>query len=564
MTSSKTSAAPAHAGAPADDALVFLPLGGTGEIGMNFYLYGVGGKWLIVDCGIAFGDETTPGIDVILPDPDFVENRREDVVGLVLTHAHEDHLGAIQYLWPRLGCPVYATPFTAAFLRLKLREVDFGNRVEIREVPLGGRIDLDPFDVEFVSMTHSIPEPNALAIRTRHGTVLHSGDWKLDPQPLIGGLADSDRLREIGEEGVLALVCDSTNVFEPGTSGSEADVRDGLTKVIAEQPNRVAVTCFATNVARIQSIAEAAYANGRHAALVGRSMWRIWEAAGKTGYLDPPEPFVSEHDAGFLPRDKVVLICTGSQGEPRAALSKLARDDHPQLVLEPDDTVVYSAREIPGNEKAIGRTQNQLAEMGVKVITPREAFVHVSGHPHRDELIEMYQWLRPQIAVPMHGERRHLEEHARLARACQVPTALVPEDGMMIRLAPGRAEVDGHVPAGRLALDGKQLIDLHGDTMRARHRMIWNGTAVATLVVDRNGKLKGAPQVSLMGLEEGDLLDEARELVSERIRDEVGRLSADRRVDDDQVREAARVAVRRAMKDFHGKRPTTEVHVVRL
>jgi len=564
MTPKNGKAAPDRSGAPEDGALHFLPLGGTGEIGMNFYLYGVDGQWLIVDCGIAFGDESTPGIDVILPDPDFVENRTDRIAGLVLTHAHEDHLGAIQYLWPRLGCPVYCTPFTAEFLRLKLREVDFGDRVPIKEVPLGGRIELGPFDVEFVSMTHSIPEPNALAIRTRHGTVVHTGDWKLDPDPLIGGVADVGRLREIGEEGVLALVCDSTNVFEPGVSGSEADVRKALTDVIAAEPNRVAVTCFATNVARIQSIAEAAHANGRHAVLVGRSMWRIWEAASKTGYLTPPEPFVSEHDAGFLPRDKVVLICTGSQGEPRAALSKLARDDHPQIVLEPGDTVIYSSREIPGNEKAIGRTQNQLAEMGVKVITPREAPVHVSGHPYRDELIEMYQWMRPQIAVPMHGERRHLEEHARLARQCQVKTTIVPEDGMMIRLAPGAPEIDGHVTAGRLALDGKRLIDLHGDTMRARHRMIWNGAAVATLVLDRNGKLKADPQIALMGLEEGDLMDEARQVVADRIREEVGRLSADRRVDDEQVREAARVAVRRAMKDFHGKRPPTEVHLVRV
>ncbi|MEQ8967174.1 MAG: ribonuclease J [Azospirillaceae bacterium] len=556
--------AEAPARARAEEGLWFLPLGGTGEIGMNFYLYGVDGRWLIVDFGIAFGDDSTPGIDVILPDPGFVEARSEAIEGLVLTHAHEDHLGALAYLWPRLGCPVYATPFTAAFLRLKLRDTDFGDRVEIREVPLGGSVELGPFALEFVSMTHSVPEPNALAIRTRYGTVVHSGDWKLDPDPMIGETADVERLRALGDAGVLALVCDSTNVFEPGTSGSEADVRDTLVRLIGEQENRVAVTCFASNVARLQSIAEAAHANGRHCALVGRSLWRIHEAARQTGYLNPPEPFVSEHDAGFLPRDKVVMVCTGSQGEPRAALTKIARDDHPHIVLEEGDTVIYSAREIPGNEKAIGRVHNALVGLGIKLITPRDAPVHVSGHPARDELIEMYQLLRPRIAVPMHGERRHLEAHADLAEQCQVPDTIVPEDGTMIRLAPGEPDIVGYVPAGRLALDGKRVIDLQGDTMRERHRMIWNGAAVATLILDGRGRLAGDPQIALMGLEEGETLDEARSLVIERVRKEVGRLSADRLVDDDAVREAARVAVRRAMKDFHGKRPATEVHLVRL
>jgi len=556
--------AEAPARARAEEGLWFLPLGGTGEIGMNFYLYGVDGRWLIVDFGIAFGDDSTPGIDVILPDPGFVEARGEAIEGLVLTHAHEDHLGALAYLWPRLGCPVYATPFTAAFLRLKLRDTDFGDRVEIREVPLGGTVELGPFALEFVSMTHSVPEPNALAIRTRYGTVVHSGDWKLDPDPMIGETADVERLRALGDAGVLALVCDSTNVFEPGTSGSEADVRDTLVRLIGEQENRVAVTCFASNVARLQSIAEAAHANGRHCALVGRSLWRIHEAARQTGYLNPPEPFVSEHDAGFLPRDKVVMVCTGSQGEPRAALTKIARDDHPHIVLEEGDTVIYSAREIPGNEKAIGRVHNALVGLGIKLITPRDAPVHVSGHPARDELIEMYQLLRPRIAVPMHGERRHLEAHADLAEQCQVPDTIVPEDGTMIRLAPGEPDIAGYVPAGRLALDGKRVIDLQGDTMRERHRMIWNGAAVATLILDGRGRLAGDPQIALMGLEEGETLDEARSLVIERVRKEVGRLSADRLVDDDAVREAARVAVRRAMKDYHGKRPATEVHLVRL
>ena len=471
MTPKNGKAAPDRSGAPEDGALHFLPLGGTGEIGMNFYLYGVDGQWLIVDCGIAFGDESTPGIDVILPDPDFVENRTDRIAGLVLTHAHEDHLGAIQYLWPRLGCPVYCTPFTAEFLRLKLREVDFGDRVPIKEVPLGGRIELGPFDVEFVSMTHSIPEPNALAIRTRHGTVVHTGDWKLDPDPLIGGVADVGRLREIGEEGVLALVCDSTNVFEPGVSGSEADVRKALTDVIAAEPNRVAVTCFATNVAA-DPVDRRGGARQRPSRRAGRAapLWRIWEAASKTGYLTPPEPFVSEHDAGFLPRDKVVLICTGSQGEPRAALSKLGRGtDHPQIVLEPrrhrDLFVARDPRQREGdrpNPEPAGRDGGQGDHPRAKGACPRLR-PPLPGRADRDVPVDAAAD-RPCRCMASGGIWRSMP---RLARQCQVKTTIVPEDGMMIRLAPGAAEIDGHVTAGRLALDGKRLIDLHGDTMRA-------------------------------------------------------------------------------------------------
>ncbi len=551
--------------AGADGALYFLPLGGTDEIGMNLYLYGVDGHWLMVDLGITFGDETTPGIEIIMPDPDFIAERSEDLVGIVLTHAHEDHFGAIQYLWPQLKCPVYATPFTARFLRLKLAETDFGDRVQIIEVPLGGRVDLGPFQVEFVSMTHSIPEPNAVAIRTRHGTVVHSGDWKLDPQPLLGGPTDVDGLRRLGGDGVLALICDSTNALEPGHSGSEGEVRDTLVRLIGTQPHRVAVTCFATNVARLQSIAHAAHVNGRHCALVGRSLWRIRQAAEQSGYLDVPEPFLTEDDVGYIPRDKVVVICTGSQGEPRAALTRIAQDDHPRISLEAGDTVIFSSREIPGNEKAIGRTQNALARRGIDIITPhQEHGVHVSGHPARDELTQLYQWLRPRIAVPMHGEPRHLLAHAELARDCQVPDVVVPENGAMIRLAPGRAGIADRVPAGRLAIDGSRIIRLDGGAVRSRRRVIHNGAAVVTVALNGDGGLAGAPQVSLIGLDDADEVTETQEAVAGEVSEAVQTLTRAQRRDDGIVRETARVAVRRALREWHGKRPLTEVHLIRV
>ncbi len=548
-----------------DGALCFLPLGGTEEIGMNLYLYGADDQWLMVDCGISFGDETTPGIEILMPDPAFIEARRDKLVGLVLTHAHEDHFGAIQYLWPRLRCPIYATPFTAAFLRLKLEETEFAKQVQIIVVPLSGTVQIGGFGVEFVSMTHSIPEPNALVIRTRHGTVVHSGDWKLDPRPVIGQATDIDRLRRLGEEGVTALVCDSTNVFEPGHSGSEAAVRDALTEVIRDQPQRVAVTCFATNVARLRSIAQAAAASHRQCALIGRSLWRVHEAARATGYLKGlPEPFVSEHDAGFIPRDKLVLVVTGSQGEPRSALTRIAFDDHPRIVLEPGDTVVFSAREIPGNEKAIARVQNALVRQGIRLITPNLEDIHVSGHPKRDELIQMYQWLRPRIAVPIHGEPMHLREHARLAKECQVPETVVPANGTLIRLAPGTPEIIDHVPVGRLARDGNRVIALNGDVLRTRNRMIHNGAAVATLVLDSEGRLAADPQIALLGIEDSDGREETEEAVAEKVRTAVENLARSRRIDDDTVRETARVTLRRALKAWHGKRPLTEVHLIRI
>jgi ribonuclease J len=549
---------------PGPDDLWFLPLGGSGEIGMNLNLYGHDGKWLMVDLGISFGDETMPGVDVIMPDPTFIAERREDLIGLVITHAHEDHLGAVAHLWPQLRCPVYATPFTASVLRTKLIEKNLTGRVEIVEVPISGRFTAGPFDIELVRMTHSVPEPSALILRTPLGSVLHTGDWKLDPNPVTGGPTDEAALMRLGDEGALAMVCDSTNATVPGTSGSETAVRESLIKLFERFQNRIAISCFATNVARLDSIAAAAAANGRHVALVGRSLWRINEAARANGYLKDVPPFVSEHDAGFLPRDKVVLICTGSQGEPRSALSRIAADDHPEIVLERGDAAIFSSREIPGNERAIGRVQNLLIGQGVDVITADDAFVHVSGHPAQDELIRMYQWVRPKLAVPVHGEIRHQTEHARIARSCQVAETIIPENGSIIRLAPGPAEVVGQVQHGRLALDGKRIVPLDAGVMRGRHRMMYNGAAVATLVIDGEGVLVTQPQVTVMGLIEGPEAGEILIEVGFAVRKAVEELPLQSRQDDEAVRQAARIAVRRSFNASQGKKPLTEVHLVRL
>ena len=544
--------------------LLFLPLGGAGEIGMNLNLYRYGGKWLMVDLGITFGDDSTPGVDVIMPDPSYIVDLKDDLLGVVLTHAHEDHLGAVPYLWPRLRCPIYATPFTAAVLRRKLQEADLEAEAEITEVPMSGTFELGPFAIELITLTHSIPEPNALVIRTPVGNVLHTGDWKLDPDPLVGPTTDEAALRRVGEEGVLAMVGDSTNVFVSGESGSEADVRESLTKLVADLPNRVAVTCFASNIARLETLSRVAEANGRHAALVGRSLTRMVTAARQTGYLKDTPLFLGEEEAGFLPRDKVLMICTGSQGERRAALSRIVEDSHPHVVLEAGDAVVFSSRIIPGNESAIGRLHNRLVERGVDVIDERDGLVHVSGHPARDELAQMYQWIRPEIAVPVHGESRHIVEHVRFAKQCQVPNAIAARNGTVIRLAPGPAEVVGEVQHGRLALDGDGLALLGATALRERKKIIWNGAAVATVVMDGKGRLAADPRVSLQGMIEAATNGEVERQAAESAREAIDALPKPKARDDETVEDAVRRSVRRAVYDMYGKRPLTTVHVVRL
>src|SRR3546814_538657 len=405
--------------------LFFVPLGGTGEIGMNLNLYGHNGAWLMVDLGIIFGDPRLPGVDVEMPDPRFIVDRRDDLASLVLTHAHEDHLGAVPYLWEQLGCPIYATKFTAALLRRKLAEVGLLDAVPLIEVPLSGSFSVGPFEIELITLTHSIPEPNAVVIRTAAGTVLHTGDWKLDPTPLVGEAYDEQRLKALADENVLAMVGDSTNAMVWGDAGSEADVREQLLKVVRGLQNRVARACFARNVARLDTVIQVAEACGRRVCLLGRSMHRIVECAREAGYLTDHRPFVADDEIDYLPRNEVLLLCTGSQGEPRAALWRVARGDWPNVALERGDAAVFSSRIIPGNETAIFELQNALAEAGIEVITDHDHDIHVSGHPGRGELVQMYQWVRPRVAIPVHGEARHLAAHAEIAKQCQVPQQIV-------------------------------------------------------------------------------------------------------------------------------------------
>jgi ribonuclease J len=546
------------------DALFFVPLGGAGEIGMNLNVYGYRGDWLIVDCGVTFGDDSQPGLEVVMPDPGFIVERRDRLLGIVATHAHEDHIGAIPYLWRQLRCPIWATPFTASFLRAKLAETGFADQVKINVVPLSGRFTIGPFDLELITLTHSIPEPNAVALRTPVGTVLHTGDWKFDPDPLIGPTADEAALLRLGDEGVLALVGDSTNALRPGTSGSEAELRRSLIDLIGRYDARVAVACFASNVARLETIARAAAAHGREIALVGRSLWRIDKAARENGYLADLPRFLTEDEAGYIPRDRIVMICTGSQGEPRAALSRIARDDHPHVMLETGDVIIFSSRIIPGNEKPINRLQNALVRLGVEIVTEEDHFVHVSGHPARDELVRMYQMVRPQIAVPVHGEARHLIAHAELAGECQVQQPLVIQNGDVVRLAASGAAVVDEVSVGRLASDGKGLLPVDGTALKDRRRVTFNGSAVATLVLDRRGEPLAPPTISTIGVVEPAAAEAAAPALRSAVERALDELPASLRRDDEAVRDAARRALRRVLNERFGKRPLVEIHLVRI
>lgn len=557
--------------AKASDELVFLPLGGSNEIGMNFNLYGFGPpharKWIVVDLGVTFGDQTTPGVEIILPDPEFIEEHAGDILGIVLTHAHEDHIGAVSWLWPRLKAPLYATPFTAFLLREKLRENSACLEAEITEIPLGGSLTLGPFEIDFITLTHSIPEPNGLAIRTPLGTILHTGDWKIDPNPLLGEVTDSDAIQKLGDEGILAMVCDSTNVFVDGHAGSEADVRVALTTLIGGLKGKVAVACFASNVARMDSVIRAAEAAGRRVCLVGRSMHRMSAAAKSVGIMEDIEAFIPDTQAGYFPDDKILFLCTGSQGEARAALSRIAEGTHSQVRLGAGDACIFSSRVIPGNEVPIRNLQNKLADRGVRLYTERDQpGIHVSGHPCRDELAQMYNWARPQIAVPTHGERRHLLEHAAFAKDLQVPQTVTPRNGDMVRLAPGRAEVIDEVPSGRIYVDGGVLTPENGDALRERRHAAFNGILTVSVVLDRKGKIASGPQVRALGLptdQDYPLEDVLDDLAGE-AETAINRLKGDDRDVDDEVETAVSRAVKRAGHRIWGRRPVVETTVLRI
>ena len=554
-----------------DDELVFLPLGGSNEIGMNFNCYGYGPpddrKWIIVDVGVTFGDQTTPGVEIILPDPTFIEAYADDIIGIVLTHAHEDHIGAMGWLWPRLKAPIYATPFTAFLLREKLRERGCLDEAAITEVPLSGTFKLGPFELTLITLTHSIPEPNGLAIKTPLGTVLHTGDWKIDPDPLLGEVTDAAAIRKLGDEGVLAMVCDSTNVFVDGVAGSEAEVREKLNALIASLKGKVAVACFASNVARMDTVIRAAEACGRRVCLVGRSMQRMAAAAAHVGLFKTHAPFLSDAEAASMPEGQVLYLCTGSQGEARAALSRISDGSHPHVSLGAGDHCVFSSRVIPGNEIPIRNLQNRLADRGVRLYTERDhPGIHVSGHPCRDELKAMYAWARPTIAVPTHGERRHLLEHAALAKDLQVSQAVAPRNGDMVRLAPGRAEIIDEVPAGRLYVDGGVITAENGEALRERRHASHSGVLVVAIALDQRGRIASGPQVSAIGLPDdgnqslGDALDDMADAVESTVKS----LSAEERGDDDLVEQAVNRALKRASHRAWGRRPIVETTVLRV
>jgi ribonuclease J len=548
------------------DELVFAPLGGVGEIGMNLAIYGFGDpqrrKWIAVDLGVSFGGDDLPGIDLIMPDIRFLVEERRNLLGLVLTHAHEDHFGAVLDLWPRLKVPVYATPFTAALLEAKRQGEPGAPEVPVTIVPPGARFSLGPFDIELVSMAHSIPESNGLIIRTGLGAVLHTGDWKIDPTPVLGPPTDEGKLRALGNEGCLALIGDSTNAVREGRSPSEMEVAKTLAELIRTAPGRVAVTTFASHVGRLRSVARAAAACDRDVVLVGRSMERIAQVARETGYLEDIRDFRSVEVFGYLPPDKVVALCTGSQGEARAALSRIAEDDHPEVSFSPGDRVIFSSRAIPGNEKAVMRVINGLVERGIEVITDRDHLVHVSGHPRRAELQDMIGWVRPQILIPAHGEPLHMSAHAALARRAGVPKVIICRDGDLVRLAPQPGIID-ELPAGRLYKDGALLIGAEQRTVADRRRLGFVGIVSVALTMSSKGELVTGPRVELTGVPDADAAGTPMlEIAHEALLEAFNSMPQPRRRDPDAVAEALRRAVRAAIGSAWKKKPICHVHVL--
>jgi ribonuclease J len=540
---------------------VFVPLGGTGEIGMNFNLYGCDDAWLAVDCGMGFAGPEAPEAELLLPDPAYIAARREHLRGLVITHAHEDHIGGVARLWPQLKCPIYATPFTAAVLRRKLGEAGLGREAKVHIVKPGGKFELAPFALQFIRMAHSTPEAQALAISTKYGTVLHTGDWKFDPHPVVGPVTDEAALKALGDAGVLAMISDSTNAMVDGHSGSELDVKKSLKALIGDMPGRIAVTCFASNVARVASVIEAAEACGRHVALVGRSLGNYVAAAQEAGYLRDVPDFVPEEDLGTIPDDNLLMLVTGSQGEPRSAMARIAADTHRYAVLGEGDTAIFSSRMIPGNEKAITAVQDTLVRRGVDVITDDDELTHCSGHPARDELVKLFKLVRPKYLVPTHGEWRHLSAQAGLAEDEGIPSVLL-ENGDVLSLSANKLEVIDSVPVGRLAVDGNAVVPLKGGVMAARRRMLFNGVVVGSAVVNGAGKICGPARVSAPGLldeQEGLRLEVEAEFLAL-----LNELPPSLRKEEAAFTDSARAALRRIVGKRLGKRPIVEAHILRI
>ena len=537
--------------------LLFCALGGSGEIGMNVNLYGCEGKWVMVDLGITFADPLYPGIDIILPDLSFIEDRIDDLLGIVLTHGHEDHIGALPYLAEDLGVPLYATPFTAGLIRGKLDEEGIANRVKLNIVKPGKPFKLGPFGFDFVPMAHSIPEANALVIETPHGRIFHTGDWKLDPDPVIGTPATPQELSAIGDKGIDILVCDSTNIFNAEASGSEISVRKGLAEEVAKAKGRVLVTSFASNAARLATLGEVARKTGRKLCVTGRSLDRIIKVSQATGYLNNLPETIDPDTAMRLPRNKVLIVATGGQGEARAALARVAEGTHP-ISLDAGDTVIFSSKQIPGNEVAIGRIQNRLAAKGVEMVTERQAHVHVSGHPGRPELAKLYSWLKPKALIPVHGEMRHMMEHARFALSEGIGDAFVQSDGDIVKLAPGAPKKIGNAGVGRLVLDGDVILPADGSTINERRKLGLNGQIAVALAIGKDGRANGEPQVSVKGVpvedERDAFITEAAEAAS--------KAAGGKKRGIDRLREDVRLAVRKVATQWTGKKPLVEVLII--
>jgi ribonuclease J len=539
--------------------LLFLALGGSGEIGMNVNLYGCDGKWIMVDLGMTFADPAYPGIDLILPDLSFIEERRKDLLGIVLTHGHEDHIGAVPYFAADLGVPIYATPFTAGLVAGKLEEEGLTKDVKVKKIDVGGNFQLGPFDIRFVPLAHSIAEAHALSIDTPYGKVFHTGDWKLDNAPQIGFPTSDEALKAIGDEGILAMVCDSTNVFNLEPSGSEATVRGGLEEVVAAAKGKVVVTTFASNAARLHTIGRVARATNRQLCVAGRSLDRILKVARATGYLKDFPETIDFDTAMTLPRREVLIVATGGQGEDRAALGRMASGEH-KIKLQEGDTVVFSSRQIPGNELAIGRIMNKLAKADVKTITERQAHVHVSGHPARPELASMYHWIRPEILIPVHGESRHLHEHRRFALEEGIPKSLVQENGDVVRLAPGGPKKIGKERVGRLILDGDVILTADGTTMNQRRKIASFGVISVAVAVDAGGRMRGTPQIALEGIP----VEEDREDFIAEACDAAGEAARGGGATPEKLKESIRLAVRRCATEWTGKKPVVDVLIVQV
>ncbi|MEK0436517.1 MAG: ribonuclease J [Proteobacteria bacterium] len=549
--------------------LVYCSLGGAGEIGMNLNLFGYGKpgeyKWIIVDIGVTFSDDNIPGIEVILPNPEFIANQKENLLGIVLTHAHEDHVGAIAHLWPMLECPIYATPFTAAIVREKFKELKINIGSHLKIIKLGGNVKLGAFDIDYVTLTHSILEPNGLAITTPEGVVLHTADWKIDDDPLIGDKTDVKKLSELGKKGVLAMVCDSTNIFNLGSSGSESLVRTGLLTVLEKMKNRIVITSFASNVARMETVFKVAEKIGRQVCLVGRSMNRIYQLARQCNYLQDIKNPVDVRDAKKIPKNKMVFLCTGSQGEQRAALARIANGTHPDLHLENGDNVIFSSRIIPGNEKRLFKIFNDFSKNNINVLSEENSMIHVSGHPAREDLKKMYNWVKPKILIPVHGEQRHMAEHINFAKEMGVKFPVKVNNGEIIRLAPGEPEVVDKVTWGRVYLDGKILIDNDSKVLKDRRNIAANGYMEITVLISKNGQLKNNPIITLKGIplneeDESEIEYDLEDIVM----DTCKTFNLNNSKQEKNLIDTLKGNCRKLINDKSGKKPLVNINLVRL